>query len=167
MIGPMSTVEERTLEDLAASRADAAERVRNQQSFAEKGLGALTVANGGALIGLFTFIGNAVGKHTAIRFDLSHLWLAFGAFCVGVALTLIAYLLAFWSQVHFYRQAMHEVERFHRSLAFPDRAVDQTAENKANSSGQKAYGVAFFAALLALAAFVAGCGLALAGVLPG
>src|SRR3546814_9846485 len=48
--------------DLAAARAEAAERVRNQMTLAEKSLSALMVANGGALIGMFTFIGNIAVK---------------------------------------------------------------------------------------------------------
>lgn len=153
-------------EELAAARADAAERVRQQHSLSEKGLGSLLIANGGALIGLFTFVGNAVGKEAAISFDLTLIWASFWAFSAGVALTLSAYLLAFLSQDRFYFQSMHEAERWQRSLAAGVADQDVDAERRANSLGMKFYNGGIVCAAIAIFAFMIGCGLALAGVLP-
>ena len=161
----MATLDERTLEDLAATRADAMERVRQQHSLSEKGLGALMIANGGALIGLFTFIGNAAGK-AAIHFDLAMIWAAFWLFCVGVGATLAAYLMAFLSQDRFYFQAMHEAERLRRTLAAGAIDRDNTLELRANRQGLRFYLAAIICAAAGIVSFLIGCGLSLAGVLP-
>src|SRR3546814_12395598 len=77
--------------DLAAARAEAAERVRNQMTLAEKSLSALMVANGGALIGMFTFIGNiAVKSPNSMTFNAGLIRGGFSAFCEVVVLALIA-----------------------------------------------------------------------------
>ena len=153
----MATLDERTLEDLAATRADAMERVRQQHSLSEKGLG--------ALIGLFTFIGNAAGK-AAIHFDLAMIWAAFWLFCVGVGATLAAYLMAFLSQDRFYFQAMHEAERLRRTLAAGAIDRDNTLELRANRQGLRFYLAAIICAAAGIVSFLIGCGLSLAGVLP-
>ncbi|WP_179045700.1 hypothetical protein [Sphingobium lactosutens] len=162
----MATLETRTLEDLGASRADAAERVRQQHSLSEKGLGALMVANGGALIGLFTFVGNATGKAGSLHFNLPMIWAAFWLFCVGIGMTLASYLMAFLSQDRFYFQSMHEVERLRRTLAADIVDRDTAKEELANQQGMNFYKCAIICAGIAIVSFMIGCGLALGGVLP-
>ncbi|CAD7336088.1 hypothetical protein FIM10_04115 [Sphingomonadales bacterium 56] len=147
--------------------ADAEQRVRFQASFAEKMLNALMVANGGAIVGLFTFIGNLVGKKgSPIVFSVTPLWVAFALFVLGLGLTLAAHLFAFLSQQMFYYQAIAEAERFERGLMTDEPEADRSKEEAHNRSGGRHYmtglGLAFFSILF----FVVGCGSALFGLLP-
>lgn len=154
--------------DLAAARADAAERVKAQLTIADAAMKALMLANGGAMIALFTFIGNLVAKSSpALAFNTDRLWVAFSCFVVGLTAVLLCYVCAFVSQDRFYSQAMAEVERqqgaWQRSLAtMPDER-----ERKLNRQGARAYAIGLTLALVAIVAFMTGCGFALSGVLTG
>lgn len=166
MASSMDKFREAHFEQLSAARRDAEQRVSHQLTLSEKGLGAIMVANGGALIGLFTFIGNVVSKPTAIHFDLRFIWCAFACFCIGVSATLLAFLCAFLSQDRFYFQSNAEIERHRRTLAVGEVDIDVSAETAANVAGMRFYYGGVFCALIAFISFTVGCGFALAGVLP-
>ncbi|BBD01834.1 hypothetical protein YGS_C1P3089 [Sphingobium sp. YG1] len=130
-------------------------------------MAALMVANGGALIGLFTFIGNVVGKSNAkLNFDTTLLWSAFACFAGGVAMVLTTHLFAFLSQVNFYNQAAHEMWRHQRTLANDAVESDNSAEFRSYTLGTRMMVIGISTLLLALLCFVIGSGIALAGVLP-
>lgn len=167
----MEGLKGRTFGNISRSRdyayADAAERVRFQASFAEKMLNALMLANGGAIVGLFTFIGNVAGKKDApIHINATPLWVAFACFVIGLALTLGAHVLAFLSQQMFYYQAMEEVERYDRTLAMNELQVDRSAELANNAKGLRYYGIGIAMAVAGVILFVCGAGCALFGLLP-
>src|SRR3546814_20929790 len=109
-------------------------------TLAEKSLSALMVANGGALIGMFTFIGNiAVKSPNSMTFNAGLIWGGFSAFCAGVVLALIAHVAAFPSQDQFYRQSIHEVWRHQRSLLNDATVLSQMEELKHFRSGSSAF----------------------------
>lgn len=150
-----------------AAYADAAERVRFQASFAEKLLNALMIANGGAIIGLFTFLGNLIGKQgSPIHVSVVPIWAAFVCFVLGLALTLAAHIMAFLSQQMFYFQAMEEVDRFDRAIVMDEPQMDRSAEIAHNSSGNRHYARGMAMAGVGIILFVAGCASALIGLLP-
>lgn len=153
--------------DLAAARAESVDRIRHQMTLAEKSLSALMVANGGALIGMFTFIGNVAAKSPdSMMFNVGLIWGGFSAFCVGVALALIAHLGAFLSQDRFYQVSMLEVWRHQRSLLNDVEHLDRADELRFHAQGGMIYYGSLVLSILSILAFMIGCGFSLAGVLP-
>lgn len=151
-----------------AAYLDAGDRVRFQASFAEKLLNALLVANGGAIIGLFTFVGNIVGKAASpIRLSPPALWIAFACFVLGLGLALAAHIFAFLSQQEFYFQSMEEVSRQERALIQDEPQMDRTLERQFNEKGTKRYAQGVLVASGSIILFVVGCGAALYGLMPG
>lgn len=154
--------------DLAAARADAAERVKAQLTIADAAIKALMLANGGAMIALFTFIGNPVARSpAALPFNTGRLWVAFACFVVGLTAALLCYVCAFVSQDRFYNQAM--VEAWRQQGAWPRGAatMPDDRERGLNRQGVRAYAAGLMLALIGIAAFMIGCGFALSGVLTG
>ena len=73
----MSDDERRVLEqELAAATSDAADRVRNQVAIAQELLRSLLLANGGAIVALFTFVGNLLTKTPAPHLVAGRLYIA-------------------------------------------------------------------------------------------
>lgn len=151
-----------------ASLADAAERVRIQASLAERLLNGLLIAHGGAIIGLFTFVGNMAGKsETPLRMSVVPIWLSFSLFVLGLALSLAAYLFAFLSQDRYYRQAMDEAERFERAIRTGEAQTAGECEVAQNAAGHSYYRCGLGIAVASITLFAAGGGCALLGLLPG
>jgi len=150
---------------LAASVEDAASRAKTQLALAQDALKALLLANGGALVALFTFVGNVLSKSGSVRFDLHHLWLAFVLFVAGFSLALVAHVLGFLSQDRFFQQAGAEIARITHSLLADEPNADQQVEMRLLASGQAFYWGGVLIAVLSLTAFACGSGFALAGVL--
>ena len=155
-------------QDYAAARAEATDRVKNQMSIADATMKALLLANGGAMIALFTFVGNLVAKCAAKpAFDTSALWTAFACFVAGLVAALLTHAFAFLSQERFYHQSMHEVWR-NQAVMLTGEALDHTpVELRAYKFGQLAYCAAFVLAVVSIGCFTAGCAAALRGVLIG
>jgi hypothetical protein len=154
--------------DIDFARSEAIERLKNQMTFADAALKALLFANGGALVALFTFIGNAIGKGaTAALFDGRQLWVAFACFVTGLTLALVCHLFAFLSQARFYNQALEELWRNQRVLRSGEVEPNSAGEIAAWRRGTHYFiaGIAF--AIFSMTAFATGCGFALAGVLIG
>lgn len=147
---------------------DAAERVRFQASLAEKLLHALLIAHGGAIIGLFTFIGNLVAPADGpVHVSIGFVWGAFACFVAGVALALASYIFAFMSQHHFYLQAVSEARRADRALLVDEVQIDRTEANALNAAGHWHYRTGLWVASTSVAFFLIGGALALLGLLPG
>ncbi|MCG7350016.1 hypothetical protein [Sphingomonas sp. ACRSK] len=150
----------------AAARADAAERVKIQASLADGALKALLLVNGGAMVALFTFIGNLLARADAKPlFDASKLWLAFACFVVGLGVALICHVLAFASQDRFYRQSMMEAWRLQEAAARQLSTAPGEAELRTYRQGGLLYLAGVALSVVSILAFVLGCGFALAGVL--
>lgn len=150
----------------AASRTEMIERLKFQVAFADGALKSLMLANGGALIALFTFIGNLAGKTSApITFNMGLLWLSFTAFALGLAGTLVASLCAFMSQGHYYEVAMREASFFQtRSETGTTPDLDPRLAPLARGRWWEIGGI--LSAVLTMTLFVIGAGLALGAVIP-
>lgn len=139
---------------------EAAERLRFAIQFAQSGLQALTLINGGALVALFTFVGSA----TAVKFDLSAIWVAFACFAAGLVMNILAYLGAHFSQDQFYLSSQEGAWRAEQEIMGQPVTYDPVPGQRRGTLAQIA---AIVAALLALISFIAGAGFALSGVLAG
>ncbi|ASY44979.1 hypothetical protein CJD35_11415 [Sphingobium xenophagum] len=143
--------------ECASQEAEATARLSYSIGFAQSGLQALTLINGGALVALFSFVGSS----SAVTFDLAALWWAFGIFAAGLVFNICAYLGAHLSQDRFYIVAQYLAWNAQDAMADKDASHDPMPPYKAGSIAQMA---AMLCAILALAAFIAGCGFALSGV---
>lgn len=149
-------------QEYAAHTADAVERVKIQASIADRAMQSLMIANGGAMVALFTFAGNVAKVGTSpVHLDAVGLKRAFAAFVVGLAATLLAHLFAFVSQDRYYNVSMHEAVRAQATIAKGEQVTDQAAAQAAFATGQRAYIVGLGTFLVAVIAFVVGCGFAL------
>ena len=152
---------------LDVAREDMVERLRNQIAYSSKAMAALMIANGGALIGLFTFIGNLIGKRNAeLSFHSGQIWIAFALFCAGVSLVLLTHLFAFLSQLSFYYVSHSEVVQHQEAVStgvFPERT---TGQENGIRTGNRYMVTGIVTLMLSLLCFMVGCGFALAGVLP-
>lgn len=148
-------------QQLEAATVEGMERIRIQSVLAEKLLAALLLANGGALVALFTFIGNS-----AVVLRTGFLWAGFASFIVGLTLALAAFVLAFLSQDRFYLACHHEGERHRASLRNGIVQEDNTDEREAVTAGAQFYISGVALACFSILAFALGSGLSLAGVLP-
>lgn len=151
---------------LDASRSELLERIRFQASLAEKALAALMIANGGAIVGLFTLIGHLTAAGSALALNARCLWIAFIMFSLGVAAILLAYVMAFLSQERFYFATHLEGERHKRTLVNDEVCTDVGPENVRVMKGLKFYATGIVMAVVAIITFVAGAAFALMGVLP-
>ena len=152
-------------DDLAAARADAAERVKFQVSIADTTMKALILVNGGAVIALFTFLGNLIGRGGSASFDTAPIWSAFACFIGGLVAALLCHVAAFLSQDRFFNQAMHEVWRT-QEAAFTGEPNEPTkAERRLNCQGGWFYIAGVLLAILSALAFSAGSWFALTGLL--
>lgn len=152
---------------LAASTADAADRVKVQAAIASDAMKALLLANGGAMIALFTFVCNVVSKAPGVRFYFHDLRWAFGLFVAGFVLALITHVFAFLSQDRFFQQAMAEVERMTKAIVEDERVEDQSKEIRFFAQGRAGYAAGLGGAVLSVVFFAVGCGFALSAVLIG
>lgn len=150
------------------AKADASDRVKNQMSIADATMKALLLANGGAMVALFTFVGNLVAKSSkVVPFDPTRLWAGFACFVVGLVAALLVHAFAFLSQDRFYNQSMIEAWRQQTSMLTQVRSTPGEKELGMYRQGMAFYGIAFFIALISIALFAVGCGFALSGVLSG
>ena len=153
-------------QDYSGARADAAERVKIQTSIADATMKALLLANGGAMVALFTFVGNLVAKSSkAVPFDPSRLWTGFFCFVAGLVAALLVHAFAFLSQDRFYNQSMLEAWRHQRTLIDGVVAEAGDGELAIYGQGKAFYAIAFLTAIVSIILFAVGCGFALRGVL--
>lgn len=148
----------------ASAQNEFIERIRAQTVLAEKLLSALLLVNGGAMIGLFTFIGNLQKKGAGIVLDTSLLWLGFWGFIVGMIAALMAFAMSFLSQHHYTLACQYEIMR-HDDEAL-DGSGSNAREREAVVIGTKFYGAGILLSFLSILAFLVGSGFSLAGVLP-
>jgi hypothetical protein len=160
----MSPEEQRQTEarlDYENLTADAADRLRLQGEMAQAIFRGLTLVNGGAIIALFTFIGNSESE-----FDATKIWWAFGCFVSGLALTLVALMAAFRSQSCYMKSSQYEASDNQRVwLNLPPRNASSPNHRTEYRLGEIAEYVAMGAVGSAFMAFVIGSGFALTGVL--
>lgn len=152
-------------QDYSAAVLDAADRVKIQHALADRMLQALLIANGGGLIGLFTFVGNvAASKSAAIRFEFLWLHAAFALFVAGLIFGLAAHVAGFVSQDRFYNQAIIEIRDAQRNMLVGGPRVPGKEIERFNAQGLRAYKIGVGLAVISTIAFAAGCGAALIAV---
>lgn len=144
--------------DYEQQSREAEQRLAFAIGFAQSGLQALTLVNGGALVALFTFIGSA----SAVRFDFPLIWIAFAAFAAGLVCNMGAYLAAHLSQDQFYLSAQYAAWKAEQELMGRVVTHDPYVPLR---RGQHAQLFAIAGAILSLLCFLIGTGFALAGVM--
>lgn len=140
-----------------AEASEAMERLRFAADLARSGLQALMFVNGGALIALFTLIGNSGG----LKFDVAALWWSFALFSIGLAGSLGSFLFAFLSQNQFYYVAFYLADNARAGLNDRPPPNDPKDDHKA---GDRYLIAAIACAIGSLACFIAGAGFALFSV---
>lgn len=145
--------------EFASQNAEATARLSYSIGFAQSGLQTLSLINGGALVALFGFVASS----SAVTFDLAALWWAFGFFAAGLVFNICAYLGAHLAQDRYYIVAQYLVWNAQDEMADKAASHDPIPSYKSGSIAQIA---AILCAILALAAFIAGCGFALSGMAP-
>lgn len=143
-----------------ALTAEAMLRLQFQVSFAEQALKGLMLVNGGAIVALYTVIGNS----GAVSLDVGRLWAAFGCFVAGLVLTLLAYLGAFASQNFYYISS--QLEAWNHLIATQSDKLGTHDHLTPYRQGYWAQIAGVGCASLGVLAFLIGAGFALAGVLP-
>ena len=139
---------------------DMAERVKIQASIADRALQSLMLANGGALVALFTL----VGKAGAVHFDVRRLKIAFACFVAGLIMALIAHLFAFLSQDRFLHSAFHEADRHASTILTGTVQTGQAEALAAHRVGMRHYAIGIGVFVFSIVGFVAGCLIALLAV---
>lgn len=156
----MPVSDQRARQDYAAYQAEAADRLRFQVSLVESGLKTLMLVNGGAIVALLTFLGNAADR---TLFQWSYLQAGFALFALGVACAMVAHLAAFFSQ-----GCYHEASQFQAWNA-QDATADKPPSHDIEppmAKGAHAEFAGIALAVLGLLAFICGAVLSLWGIIP-
>ncbi len=154
-------------EDHTSARAEALERLKFQNGIADAAMKALMLANGGALVALFTFIGNLMARSvsTRIAFASTQLWTAFALFVAGLIAALLCHICAFMSQDRLFNQTMREAWRTQDAAIRKVPTSIGEPEVKLFRQGSAFYLSGIVLSLVSVVCFAAGCGFALSGVL--
>ena len=140
----------------ASSISDASERLKSQTDFSLSALKNLHLVNGGAIVGLLTFMG-----HSPDHYEKRAIWWALCWFSIGLALSLLAYFGAFCSQAAYmhvsYKRAWNAKLRV---LGLPEQYEAMTDIRRGNCALYMAIG----SATLSLSLFVIGAFVALSAL---
>lgn len=144
------------LEDYRENIAEVAERLRYQVEFSQSALKNLHLVNGGSILALLTFLGNA-----DLDFNYRAVWWAFVWFSMGLITSLAAHFGANFSQAHFMnlsaKQSWNAQLRARGLREMYDIKPDYTSGNRFVS-----FGIA--AAFLSLLFFILGAFVGLGGL---
>lgn len=138
-------------------KGEISERLKFQVEFAHAVLRGLTLTNGGAIVALFTFIGNS-----GADFDRQLIWWAFGLFSLGLVLTLVSSTGAFFSQSFYMKSTVSQLWNAQVDMLGGKGEFDYKTEYR---KGEWSEAIGIAAGLLAIGLFIVGAGFALAGVL--
>jgi hypothetical protein len=145
--------------DHAEHLQEISERRGYQMQLALSALRGLALANGGAIVALFTFIGN-VGLASG---SSALLWGGFAVFAVGLSASIAATIFGFFAQGYYGFSTQHQIWNEQRMMF---GAESDSGEYTAfHAKGQRAENSGVITAIVSLGCFVVGSGLALAGVL--
>ena len=143
--------------DIQFFRDDANVRLESLSQFAQAIWKGLTLVNGGAIVALFTVLGNV-----DLAVDKTKLWWAFAAFAVGLITNLASVLFAYLTQSAYWKQSVHSVWNAQEIVLGRPHKYDT---EKIFGIGSKAEWIAFCLAIASLLGFVCGSMFALQGVL--
>lgn len=136
------------------------ERSKSVMDFALLGLRSLIFVNGGALVGLVTFIGNFGAAE-----DNSGVILGFTLFVFGLFFAFLAVLLSYLAQQHFFWSEAHECDREAREMFGLDATEVRTELVGEWKVGTRYQSSAIVMALLSAIVFVIGALTALQNIL--
>ena len=144
--------------DEASRRWDeASERLKYATEYAHAGLKGLLLANGGAIVALLTFVGNAQTSHV----DKHEIWWAFGAFTIGLCSVLAAYIAGYVSHASSMQATFARyINALHTAQGFAGDADGSKDERRADRSEN--VGVGFVVGSLVL--FMIGAFVALSAI---
>lgn len=131
---------------------DTAERVRFQQEYAIQGFRTLTLINGGAIIALLTYLGNKQGQVAAQEFAP-----AFILYAIGLALSVVAYLFAYYSQEYLVTCDMQEAYKLLKVQSEEGKKEQAEAQTIGERWGKRAV----LLVVASLVSFLAGSSLAM------
>jgi len=131
--------------------------------FALLGLRSLFILNGGAIVGLFTFIGNIKNQAgSLVKINMHLLFIGFGIFSFGLLLAIFSCLFAYFCQSAINsRDFMRAYNMYKKMVEHSDPQGDESGLIKAADSWQIA---GIVSALGSAACFALGAGLALFGL---
>ena len=154
--------------DYEAYTAERADRLKYEVKFVEMVFKALFLANGGAMIALFSLVG-AIGHQgiSSLSFAPHRLWWAFCAFSVALAATLITGVCVYFTQMFFARATAYQqwIAQSEMLGAAPKEEW-RVALPKFAAVGDRFINAAIVLVAISLIGFIAGCAWALASVLP-
>jgi hypothetical protein len=144
--------------DFELAKADLLERLKFQGTFSETAWRSLTLVNGGAIVALFTFIGNAKPS-----IEESLLWWGFGCFVLGLALNNLSIMGGFFAQAYFMKSSISDAWNKQAEMhgLAPQHATQYASEMR---TGERWEVFAIGGCVLSLVAFIAGAALSLAAV---
>lgn len=148
--------------DYARNDNEVNQRLEFQHEYAQSALKTAVLVNGGAIIALFTFIGNDRANVVG-----DGLWYAFAAFVAGLFFAQASYFGAFFSQANYMNLAFARAIRSRSALGnLRDETNWDEAEAAVETAGDRYLAIGLVCAILSLVGFVVGSGFALTSVLP-
>lgn len=147
--------------DYEYHRQETTDRLHIQEALGTGALKALVLINGGAIVALFTFLGNADADR--ISFDSDQVWVGFGLFVGGLVAAVCAQIAGYFMQARFGVATTHEMWNAQAKSLGAEPQYDAT---KPYRDGMVCQGFAIFLVVAALVAFCAGAATVLSGVAP-
>lgn len=160
--GPGGLYHDTLLRDYETYKAEEAQRLGFQHDFAQAALKSAVFVNGGAIVSLFTFLGDeAVVEHPHMLF-----W-SFGCFAVALGFALAAYFGAFFSQANYMNMVAYRSAASRNAMVgLPNEEGHDENEKNSERRGDSAMKLAIATSVLSLAGFAGGSFCALLGIVP-
>ncbi len=158
---PNEIARERARLEYEARSAEVKLRIENQVKKLEALFKNLTLINGGAIIALFTLLGNL--EKSKLALDTSLLWWAFAAFSGGLIFTTVASGMSFQAQYHLSIRAKRQAWNEQAAMFGLDAEHDALSPFE---RGKRYMAAMWVASLMAMVAFVVGAASAMGAVLP-
>lgn len=149
-------------EELSAKEAErhwneASDRLRLANDYAHGGLKGLFLANGGAIVALLTFLGNA----KTLNHNSVELWCGFFSFSIGLGSVLAAYIAGYVSHAFYMQAAANRSAEEASKANHTNREFDSSSPDRKGSCAEWT-GIGF--AIAALMFFLIGAFMALAAI---
>jgi len=149
---PGGAYHDTNLRDYETLKAEEAQRLGFQHDFSQAALKSAVLVNGGAIVALFTFLGN---DKTVINPEW--LFAAFGCFAFSLACGLAAYLGAFLSQGFYMNMVAYRATASRNAMAaLANEDGHDTKEKRHERLGDISIRSAIGASVLSLVGFVGG-----------
>jgi hypothetical protein len=146
--------------ELPLRAADMEARHQAQRQLGLAAYRGLMITNGGAIVALFTFVGN-----NPQIFDSHRVWWGFSLFVAGIALVLAATLLAYFAEGYYSEDQFQQVWWAYATLHDLDPQVYDDKCRRARRIGDIFHRSSLGCAVCSLLSFVGGAAFVLGGVL--